>query len=45
MDTSVWVEFFRQNSAYVDEIKELLEKQKVITIEPVFSELLYGAVE
>lgn len=42
MDTSVWVEFFRQNSTYVDEIKVLLERQKVITIEPVFSELLYG---
>lgn len=42
MDTSVWVEFFRQNSAYVDEIRALLERQKVITIEPVFSELLYG---
>lgn len=42
IDTSVWIEFFRQNPLYVKDVQQLLEVQKVITIEPVFSELLYG---
>ena len=43
IDTSVWIEFFKQNPGFVDEVILLLESRMVITIEPVFSELLYGA--
>ncbi len=42
IDTSVWIEYFKQNSEYVEDIQPLLKGQLVITIEPVFSELLYG---
>jgi predicted nucleic acid-binding protein len=42
IDTSVWIEYFKQNSEYVTDVQSLLERQAVITIEPVFSELLYG---
>ena len=42
IDTSVWIEFFRQKDIYIKAIKPLLGSQKVITIEPIFSELLFG---
>ena len=42
IDTSIWIEYFKQNSEYVADIQPLLEGQTDITIEPVFSELLYG---
>jgi predicted nucleic acid-binding protein len=42
IDTSVWIEFFRQNSWYTVRIASLLEAREIITIEPVFAELLYG---
>jgi len=42
IDTSVWIEFFRQTDIFVEAIQPLLKSQKVITIEPIFSELLYG---
>ncbi len=42
IDTSVWVEFFRQNCGYTERITSLLETREIITIEPVFAELLYG---
>lgn len=42
IDTSVWIEFFRQNTAFADHVKYLLQSKSVVTIEPVFSELLYG---
>jgi len=43
IDTSVWIEFFRQNAMYTERIESLLETREIITIEPVFAELLYGA--
>jgi predicted nucleic acid-binding protein len=43
IDTSVWIEFFKQHSDYVNEIALLLESKMVVTVEPIFSELLYGA--
>lgn len=43
IDTSVWVEFFKQNPGYVQEAQSLLKARHVITIEPIFSELVYGA--
>ena len=42
VDTSVWIEFLRQNVEYTEEIERLLKKKQVISIEPVFSELLFG---
>jgi predicted nucleic acid-binding protein len=43
IDTSVWIEFFKQNPSFVIEITALLKKRMVITIEPVFAELVIGA--
>ncbi len=43
LDTSVWIEFFRQNEPIASQVSTLLSEQKVITIEPVFSELMFGA--
>jgi len=42
IDTSVWIEFFKQDSHFVEEVTPLLINKMVITIEPVFSELIYG---
>ena len=42
IDTSVWIEFFKQRDPVVNGIRPLLSEQKVLTLEPVFSELLYG---
>lgn len=43
VDTSVWIEFFKQNPDYVTEMESLLESKQVITIEPIYSELIYGS--
>jgi predicted nucleic acid-binding protein len=43
IDTSVWIEFFKQNPVYATELEALLKKRMVVTIEPIFSELLFGA--
>jgi predicted nucleic acid-binding protein len=42
VDTSVWVEFFRQQVPVADHVRALLNKKAIVTMEPVFSELLYG---
>ena len=42
IDTSVWIEFFKQKEDFVHEIQAALRGHKVVTVEPVFSELLYG---
>jgi predicted nucleic acid-binding protein len=42
VDTSIWVEFLKQNPDFINEMESLLENKQVITIEPIFSELLYG---
>jgi predicted nucleic acid-binding protein len=43
IDTSVWIEFFKQNPVYATELEALLKTRMVVTIEPIFSELIYGA--
>jgi hypothetical protein len=43
VDTSIWVEFLKQNPVFIHEMESLLESRQVITIEPIFSELLYGS--
>jgi predicted nucleic acid-binding protein len=42
VDTSVWVEFFKQQTLFADHIRVLLKKKAIVTLEPIFSELLYG---
>ena len=42
IDTSVWIEFFRQHEPVSSHVSTLLAEQKVITVEPVFSELMFG---
>jgi predicted nucleic acid-binding protein len=42
VDTSVWVEFFRQQTLVADHVRVLLTKKAIVTMEPIFSELLYG---
>lgn len=43
LDTSVWIEFFKNNPDYYPIIQNLLENQKVIALECIFGELLQGA--
>jgi len=43
IDTSIWIEFFRQNPEYVREMTSLLENRQGVAIEPVFAELVYGS--
>jgi predicted nucleic acid-binding protein len=43
IDTTIWIEFFKSNPVFVSEMEFLLENKNVITIEPVFAELLYGS--
>jgi len=44
VDTSVWIEFFKSNPVFVNDMESLLENKNVIIIEPVFAELLYGSL-
>jgi predicted nucleic acid-binding protein len=43
VDTSIWIEFFRANPDFSNEMESLVEDKQVITIEPIFAELLYGS--
>ncbi len=43
LDTSVWIEFLKQNPTYDSTINLLLENQQVLAVECVFGELLQGA--
>jgi predicted nucleic acid-binding protein len=43
VDTSVWVEFFRGKQPYLDHIGDLIARNEIITISPIFGELLQGA--
>jgi predicted nucleic acid-binding protein len=43
VDTTIWIEFFKSNPDFIGEMESLLESKKVITIEPIFAELLYGS--
>jgi predicted nucleic acid-binding protein len=42
IDTSIWIEYFKQNSQYSNQIMKLLETQKVLAVECIFGELLQG---
>jgi predicted nucleic acid-binding protein len=43
LDTSVWIEFLKNNTEYFSKVKYLLENQQVLAIECIFGELLQGA--
>ena len=43
VDTTIWIEFFKSNPVFVNDMESLLENKNVITIEPIFAELLYGS--
>ena len=43
LDTSIWIEFLRNNPVYYSAIKDLLENRKVLAVECIFGELLQGA--
>jgi hypothetical protein len=42
VDTSIWVEFFRGNQPWFDRAGELLDRNQIIAISPIFGELLQG---
>jgi hypothetical protein len=43
LDTSIWIEFLKNNPEYYSKVKDLLENRKVLAIECIFGELLQGA--
>ena len=43
VDTTIWIEFFKSNPVFFNGMESLLESKEVITIEPIFAELLYGS--
>ena len=42
LDTSVWIEYLRNNPAYFPEICKLLENGEVLAVDCIFGELLQG---
>jgi len=43
IDTSIWIEFLKQNPLYTSKVNELLENREVLAVEFIFGELLQGA--
>jgi predicted nucleic acid-binding protein len=43
IDTSIWIEFFKGNQPYFDQVSELIDNNDIIGLSPVFGELLQGA--
>ena len=41
-DTSIWIEFLKKNDPYNQDMSLLLTNRSIVTIEPIFAELLYG---
>ena len=44
LDTSVWIEFFKQTDPYDKSVQKLLDARMVYALEPIFGELLQGAL-
>lgn len=42
IDTNIWIEFFKGNEQYTEQVGMLIENKLVLAIEPIFAELLYG---
>lgn len=43
VDTSIWIEFFRGNAPYFDQVSAVLEQNDALALSPIFGELLQGA--
>lgn len=43
LDTSVWIEFFKGNAPFFQQVSDLLEKNDVLALSYIFGELLQGA--
>ena len=41
-DTSIWIEFLKNNEPYFQKMKKLLENREIIGIECIFGELFQG---
>ena len=44
LDTSIWIEYFKGNQSYFQEVQSLIDARSVYAIEPIFGELLQGAL-
>ena len=44
IDTTIWVEFFRGNQPYFDQVSTLLDTNEILALSPIFGELLQGAI-
>lgn len=42
-DTSIWIEFFKANELFYTKLKYLIDTGQILSVEPVFAELLQGA--
>ena len=42
MDTSVWIEYLRQNVDYFQDVQSMLARRMIVSVEPIFAELTYG---
>ena len=42
LDTSIWIEYLRNNTEYFPVVRKLLENGEVLAVECVFGELLQG---
>jgi predicted nucleic acid-binding protein len=42
VDTSIWIEYFKQNNIYTSDLNLLLNSRLILAIEPIFAELIYG---
>jgi len=42
LDTSVWIEYLRNNPVFFPEISKLLENNEVLAVDCIFGELLQG---
>lgn len=42
IDTNIWIEFFKGNKQYTEQVGLLIKNSLAVTIEPIFAELLYG---
>ena len=42
LDTSIWIEYLRNNQLYFPKIRKLLENREILAVECVFGELLQG---
>jgi predicted nucleic acid-binding protein len=42
LDTSIWIEYLRNNQIYFPKISKLLENREILAVECIFGELLQG---